>query len=196
MTHCESICCEKGIYKRETLLDLISRVTEVYRSEPALIKCRDPITVVGYFHDQYYDFVKLLDGDGDPVTTNTEYMFLCIFVLRENSPSYLTSAEIRSRPIRNTYSIVYMIVRKANFKYIVSGYSSCRRPAVFAVAVVPVFVPGMEYIFFCMEQIFFVPGMESIDQDGTTTRLKSLDQRNNSIWSTESLPGMEYILQQ
>ena len=40
------------------------------------IKCRDPITVVGDIHGQYYDFVKLLDVGGDPTTTNTQYIFL------------------------------------------------------------------------------------------------------------------------
>jgi serine/threonine-protein phosphatase 2B catalytic subunit len=50
---------------------------EYYRfKNPPQIKCRDPITVVGDIHGQYYDFVKLLDVGGDPTTTNTQYIFL------------------------------------------------------------------------------------------------------------------------
>ena len=66
----------EGTLTRETLLDLIARVTEIFRSEPTLLKCRDPITVVGDIHGQYYDFIKLLDVGGDPLTTQTQYIFL------------------------------------------------------------------------------------------------------------------------
>lgn len=72
----------EGTLKKETLLDIITRVQEVYRGEPTLVKCRDPITVVGDIHGQYYDFVKLLDVGGDPLTTQTQYIFLGDYVDR------------------------------------------------------------------------------------------------------------------
>jgi serine/threonine-protein phosphatase 2B catalytic subunit len=72
----------EGTLTKETLLEIVGRVTEVYRSEPTLIKCRDPITVVGDIHGQYYDFVKLLDVGGDPTTTQTQYIFLGDYVDR------------------------------------------------------------------------------------------------------------------
>mmetsp|Transcript_4604 Transcript_4604/g.11269 ORF Transcript_4604/g.11269 Transcript_4604/m.11269 type:complete len:515 (-) Transcript_4604:620-2164(-) len=72
----------EGKLHKQTLLDIIARVTEIYRSEPTLVKVRDPITVVGDIHGQYYDFVKLLDVGGDPMTTQTQYLFLGDYVDR------------------------------------------------------------------------------------------------------------------
>ena len=72
----------EGTLHKETVLDIITRVTEVFRGESTLIKTRDPITVVGDIHGQYYDFVKLLDVGGDPTTTQTQYIFLGDYVDR------------------------------------------------------------------------------------------------------------------
>lgn len=47
-------------------LYLTHRVTSVLSGEPNLLKLRDPITVVGDIHGQYYDLLKLLDLSGDP----------------------------------------------------------------------------------------------------------------------------------
>lgn len=41
--------------------------------EPNLLKLKDPVTVVGDIHGQYYDFVKMLDVGGDP--ENTKYAY-------------------------------------------------------------------------------------------------------------------------
>ena len=38
------------------------------------MKLKDPVTVVGDIHGQYYDLVKLLDVGGDP--EDTKYLFL------------------------------------------------------------------------------------------------------------------------
>jgi serine/threonine-protein phosphatase 2B catalytic subunit len=50
------------------------------KKEPNLLKLKDPVTVVGDIHGQYYDFVKMLDVGGDP--ENTKYLFLGDYVDR------------------------------------------------------------------------------------------------------------------
>ena len=51
----------EGRVLAEHALEIIRRMGELLRSEPNLIKLKDPITVVGDIHGQYYDFIKLLD---------------------------------------------------------------------------------------------------------------------------------------
>ena len=48
--------------------------------EGNLIYLRDPLTVVGDIHGQYYDLVKILDVGGNP--DGTKYLFLGDFVDR------------------------------------------------------------------------------------------------------------------
>lgn len=54
--------------------------TDLFASEHNLLKLKDPITVVGDIHGQYFDFVKLLDVGGEP--GEFQYLFLGDYVDR------------------------------------------------------------------------------------------------------------------
>jgi len=66
--------------QKELLLQLITKVSDIFSSEPNLLKLKDPITVVGDLHGQYYDFVKMLEVGGSP--GETQYIFLGDYVDR------------------------------------------------------------------------------------------------------------------
>jgi len=70
----------EGRLKQEDVLDIIHRASDVFRKEPSLLKLKDPITVVGDIHGQFYDFVKLLEVGGEP--DKTQYIFLGDYVDR------------------------------------------------------------------------------------------------------------------
>eukprot|EP00397_Hematodinium_sp_SG-2012_P015626 GEMP01015918.1.p1 GENE.GEMP01015918.1~~GEMP01015918.1.p1 ORF type:complete len:567 (+),score=104.87 GEMP01015918.1:511-2211(+) len=71
----------EGKLSQEALLELISRATEILHTEPNIVKLKDPITVVGDIHGQFYDLLKLLDLGGEPGGP-TQYLFLGDFVDR------------------------------------------------------------------------------------------------------------------
>lgn len=70
----------EGRLKVEDVIDIIHKASDIFRKEPALLKLKDPITVVGDIHGQYYDFVKLLEVGGEP--NATQYIFLGDYVDR------------------------------------------------------------------------------------------------------------------
>eukprot|EP00918_Siedleckia_nematoides_P096672 GHVU01212076.1.p1 GENE.GHVU01212076.1~~GHVU01212076.1.p1 ORF type:complete len:508 (+),score=108.41 GHVU01212076.1:110-1633(+) len=70
----------EGKMTKEMILDLIKKVVNITSQEPNLLRLKDPITVVGDIHGQFYDLLKLLNVGGDPDTT--QYLFLGDYVDR------------------------------------------------------------------------------------------------------------------
>lgn len=70
----------EGRLSKDTLLTIVQKCTDIFASEPTLLKLKDPITVVGDIHGQFYDFVKLIEVGGEP--PGSQYIFLGDYVDR------------------------------------------------------------------------------------------------------------------
>jgi len=70
----------EGALSQELLLDIVKRASDLFASEPNLMKLNDPLTVVGDIHGQYFDLVKLIEVGGAP--SDTQYIFLGDYVDR------------------------------------------------------------------------------------------------------------------
>jgi serine/threonine-protein phosphatase 2B catalytic subunit len=71
---------KEGRISKEHCHRILNDTLSMLKKEPNLLKLKDPVTVVGDIHGQYYDFVKMLDVGGDP--ENTKYLFLGDYVDR------------------------------------------------------------------------------------------------------------------
>jgi len=70
----------EGRLSNEDAFYLIKTTTEIYKKEPNLLRLRDPITVCGDIHGQFFDLLRLLEAGGDPAST--QYLFLGDYVDR------------------------------------------------------------------------------------------------------------------
>merc|ERR1719249_270749 len=70
----------EGRLSNEDAFYLIKTATELYKAEPNLLRLRDPITVCGDIHGQFFDLLRLLEAGGDPA--ETQYLFLGDYVDR------------------------------------------------------------------------------------------------------------------
>ncbi|MCQ2818390.1 MAG: metallophosphoesterase [archaeon] len=70
----------EGKITKYDFLELIGNFRNVVKEEPNILKIKDPITVVGDIHGQFYDLLKVLEVGGNP--ENTKYLFLGDYVDR------------------------------------------------------------------------------------------------------------------
>lgn len=70
----------EGRVAKDVFLEVIKMASDIFSQEPNLLKLKDPITVVGDLHGQYFDFVKMLEVGGPP--GDTQYIFLGDYVDR------------------------------------------------------------------------------------------------------------------
>jgi len=70
----------EGRLSMDDALLLVNSTAELFGKEPNLLRLKDPITVCGDVHGQFFDFLRLLEAGGDPATT--QYLFLGDYVDR------------------------------------------------------------------------------------------------------------------
>jgi len=70
----------EGRLLKATAIHLVSTASEVFRKEPNLLALKDPITVCGDIHGQFFDLLRLMEAAGNPA--ETQYLFLGDYVDR------------------------------------------------------------------------------------------------------------------
>ena len=71
---------KEGHLSKPDILELISLFKDIIKNEPNIVKLRDPLTIVGDLHGQFYDLLKCLEVAGNPA--ETKYLFLGDYVDR------------------------------------------------------------------------------------------------------------------
>jgi serine/threonine-protein phosphatase 2B catalytic subunit len=91
---------------------LVKTCTEIYKKEPNLLRLRDPITVCGDVHGQFFDLLRLMEAGGDPA--DTQYLFLGDYV---------------DRGCFSTECVFFLCAHKITYKdtfYQIRGNHECR----------------------------------------------------------------------
>jgi len=70
----------EGLLSKELMLDIITRAKDELSAEPNLLKLKDPITIVGDIHGQYYDLRQLFELAGG--LQESRFLFLGDYVDR------------------------------------------------------------------------------------------------------------------
>jgi len=102
----------EGRLQMEDALDLVSMAAEIFRNEPNLLVLKDPITICGDIHGQFFDLLRLMDLAGKPA--ETQYLFLGDYV---------------DRGCFSTECVFYLMAHKINFPetfWMLRGNHECR----------------------------------------------------------------------
>jgi len=87
-------------------LYLINTALALFQKEPNLLTLKDPITVCGDVHGQFFDLLRLLEAGGDPA--NTQYLFLGDYVDRG---CFATECVFLLCAYKITYSDTFFMLR-------------------------------------------------------------------------------------
>jgi serine/threonine-protein phosphatase 2B catalytic subunit len=71
---------KEGRLSKSDIIDLLNLFKDIIKNEPNIVKLKDPVTVVGDLHGQFYDLIRCLEVGGNP--ENTKYLFLGDYVDR------------------------------------------------------------------------------------------------------------------
>lgn len=71
---------KEGRLRKEDALKIITTCGKLWKREPNILALKDPITVCGDVHGQYFDLIRLIEAGGAP--TETKYLFLGDYVDR------------------------------------------------------------------------------------------------------------------
>merc|ERR1719410_1269750 len=96
----------EGRLRMEDALYLIHTSKKLFKKEPNLLVLKDPITVCGDIHGQFFDFLRLLEAGGDPA--QTQYLFLGDYVDRG---CFATECILLLCAHKITYSSTFFMLR-------------------------------------------------------------------------------------
>ena len=108
----QSHLTKEGKLDKDDILHLIDLFKSIISKESNLVSMKDPITIVGDIHGQFYDLIKIFDYGGNP--ENTNYLFLGDYV---------------DRGLFSIECILLLMALKINFKSTITmlrGNHECR----------------------------------------------------------------------
>merc|ERR1719411_590814 len=102
----------EGRLRKEDALKIVKTASALLEDEPNLLRLRDPITVCGDVHGQFFDLLRLMETGGDPA--RTKYLFLGDYV---------------DRGCFSTEVVLYLFAHKITYNrtfFMIRGNHECR----------------------------------------------------------------------